>query len=312
MNKLLTLCVALGLTSSLAFAQTDTRKTAEELDNKLTKTGEMKEGWTKGGLLTINLNHTSNDAWQGASDKYALAINGSLNYFAYRKWNKNLWKNDLLMAYGVLRSSSTEDLFRKNDDRLMFSSMFARQINKKLYYAASLDAFTQIAPGYDYNTVVKTDSATGDKSYLLNSSFLTPGNIRLGVGILYQPRTNFSVYLSPLTTNIYTKIHKDFRNVDFNGVEAGKSINFGLGAMMRADYFTTINKTLTYKTRFVAFTDYLDRPFDKIDLDWINSILFSGNKYITVKLDVNFRYYEQQIAKLQVLEMLGIGFAYKF
>ena len=41
--------------------------------------------------LNVNLNHTSNDSWQGAGEKYALAINGNLNYFAYRKWDKNLW-----------------------------------------------------------------------------------------------------------------------------------------------------------------------------------------------------------------------------
>ena len=91
MKKLL---IALLLISTSTFAQVDSRKAAEGAQQKMTTSGEMKEGGTKGGVLPINLNHTSNDSWTGASQKYNLAINGSLNYFAYKKWDKNLWKND--------------------------------------------------------------------------------------------------------------------------------------------------------------------------------------------------------------------------
>lgn len=308
MNKLLTTFFLLLVCPGLMAQSPDTRKAAEEVDAKLSLKGEMKEGWTKGGVLSVNLNHTSNSDWQGASEKYTMAINGSFNYFAYKKWDKNLWKNDVLLAYGVLRSPSTTDKFRKNDDRLQVSSLFARQINKHLYYAAALDVNTQMAPGYDYKTADTTEKSGFKKT----SNWLTPGNIRLGAGILWQPRGNLSVYLSPLTANIYTKLDKDFKNVAFNSVEAGESMRLGLGALLRADYYTTINKQLTYKTRFVAFTDYLNDPFTVMDLDWMNSILFNATKYIGVKLDVNFRYYQGQIQKVQILEMLGVGFTYKF
>lgn len=310
MNKLITLF--LFLVSTTTFAQVDSRKAATDLDSKMNSQGEMKEGWTKGGTLNINANHTSNDNWQGASEKYAVAINGNLNYFAYRKWKKNLWKSDLLMAYGVLRSPSTNDLFRKNDDRVNLSSLYARKIKTTLYYAAALDVMTQTAPGYDYKKVLSYDSVTNKTTYQKTSSFLTPGNIRGGVGLLWQARKNFSIYLSPATANVYTKIDKDMVNIDFNNVEIGKKIAFGLGTLTRVDYYTTINKTLTYKTRFMAFTDYLNRPFDKIDIDWNNTLMFNVTKYVGVKLDVNFRYYEGQIRRLQVLEMLGVGFTYKF
>lgn len=295
------------------FAQADSRKAADAVQDKVTATGEIKEGWTKGGVLSINLNHTSNDEWAGASQKYNLAINGSLNYFAYKKWDKNLWKNDVLLAYGVNMNEATFDKFQKNDDRLVLSSMFARQIKKNLYYAGALDINTQMAPGYNYDSIQNVNSDGKPTAFKKTSNFLTPGNIRLGVGILYQPRANLSVYFSPLTMNAYTKIDKDFRNEFMNSVEAGKAVNIGVGSLLKVDYFTTINKTFTYKTRFTAFTDYLDRPFNKIDLDWTNSLLFNATKYIGVKFDLNFRYYEgQNRYKVQILEMLGVGFAYKF
>lgn len=295
MKKLL---FALLLISTSTFAQVDTRTAANSINEKVSATGELKEGWTKNGVLSINLNHTSNDSWVGASEKYALSINGNLNYSAYRKWGKNLWKNDVLVAYGVLRSPSTFDKFRKNDDRLNLLSTYARQINKKLYYAAALEGFTQMTPGYDYKNPLSYDTASDGKltptKFKKVSNFLTPGNIRLGVGLLYQARSNFSIYYSPLTLNAYTKIDNDFLNDDLNNVDAGKRVRIGLGSLLRADYFTTINKQFTYKTRLTAFTDYLDRPFNKIDIDWINTLMFNATKYIGVKLDVNLRYYEGQ------------------
>jgi hypothetical protein len=190
------------------------------------------------------------------------------------------------------------------------SSLFARKIKKTIYYAGALDMMTQLAPGYNYKNIVSYDSATKKTTYQKTSSFLTPGNIRVGAGFLWQARKNFSLYLSPATANIYTKIDPDMLNTNFNNVDAGKKMAFG--ALMRADYYTTINKMLTYKTRFIAFTDYLNRPFDKIDVDWMNTMMFNVTKYVGVKLDVNFRYYEGQIRRLQVLEMLGVGFTYKF
>ena len=308
MNKIFTTLFFVAFASNLFAQGTDTRKAADDMDNKLHQSGELKEGWTSGGVLSINMNHTKNDNWQGASEAYALSINGSLNYFAYRKWEKNLWKNDVLLAYGVLNSPSTNEKFRKHDDRAILTSMFGHQIKKNLYYAAALDINTQMAPGYDYK-IVDTNSKSG---YAKTSNLFTPGLVRLGVGLLWQPRKNLSVYLSPATANVYTKLDKDFRDIKYNSVDSGKTLQFGLGALLRADYYTTINKNLTYKTRFVAFTDYLDRPFNKIDWDWMNSVIFTATKYINVKLDVNFRYYEGQYHKVQWLEMLGVGFAYKF
>jgi len=308
--------IALLLISTSTFAQIDTRKAADAAQEKMTTTGEMKEGWTKGGVLSINLNHTSNDSWTGASQKYNVAINGSFNYFAYKKWDKNLWKNDVLLAYGVNRNEASFDLFQKNDDRLVLSSMFAREIKKKLYVAAALDINTQITPGYNYDSITKLNGEGKPTAFKKTSNFLSPGAIRLGIGGLYQPKSNLSIYFSPLTMNMYTKLDKAFLNTTLNAVEAGEKVNIGLGSLLKIDYFTNINKTFTYKTRFAAFTDYLNRPMDKIDMDWTNSLMFNATKYIGVKFDLNFRYYEAQnpIApyKVQILEMLGVGFAYKF
>ncbi len=306
MKKILFLVLAIA-TTTITYAQTDVRKSAEEVSGKMdADNSSMKEGWTKGGAMGINLNHSSHDNWYTNPEKYILAINGTAFYKAYYKKGKALWLNDFLIGLGSVKSPSNFDRFRKNDDRLLFSSMYAQQMNKKphWYYAGALDLNTQVLPSYTY--------ATGTDTRVKTGSFMTGGIIRAGLGILYKPNNNFRLYISPLTANIATKLDPDFKNFKAYGVDAGKTMNFGLGALLRADYITKIAGKIDYKTRLDLFTDYLNRPFSKIDCDWLNTFSFNATKYIGVNLNVNVRYHEDENRDIQYIEMLGVGFNYKF
>src|SRR6187551_3817657 len=55
-----------------------------------------KRGWIKGGFLNINVSQVSNSNWiASGGDKFSLAMGGSLNLFANRKWKRNTWENTL-------------------------------------------------------------------------------------------------------------------------------------------------------------------------------------------------------------------------
>jgi hypothetical protein len=306
MNKIVLTLLFVTVTNLTVVAQDDVRKAAENVSGKMdADNSTMKEGWTRGGAIGINLNHASNNNWYTAPEKYILSISGTGNYKAHYKKGKTLWLNDFLLGLGSVKSPSNFGQFRKNDDRLLFSSMYAKQMNRKnWYYAASMDLSTQVLPSYVYSNTSDSKTKIG--------GFLTPGVIRSGLGVLYKPNNNFRLYISPLTANIITKLDKQFRNVDLFGVDAGKAVNFGLGALLRADYTAKIAGKVDYKTRFDAFADYLDRPFNKIDCDWLNTITFNATKYIGVSLNVNVRYHEVENREIQYIEMLGVGFNYKF
>jgi hypothetical protein len=311
MKKISLLCTAALLAAGSVFAQPDARAAAEAVDKKMDQDNSgIPLGWTKGGNLGLSLNQTGHSNWYtNPSDKMMFAINGTGTYKAYHRKGNVLWLNDFLLGYGVVSGNvTTNGDIRKNDDRLLFSTTYAPKIlGKNLYLAFNGDLITQISKSFDY---AAGKNATGEYNVL--SNFFTPGYVRAGVGILWKPSTNFRLYVSPLTANITGKLASDFKNLDRFGVKAGETINFGLGALLRADYQTVIAKNINYKTRADLFTDYRDNPFGKIDVDWLNSIGFNVTKYVGVNFNLNFRYHEDEIWKTQYINNLGVGFNYKF
>ena len=318
MKKITLLLTATICAVSTTFAQVDVRKTAEDADKKMDQDNSgVALGWTKGGTLGINLNQTSHSNWYTKpSDNMMFAVSGTGTYKAYHRKGHVLWLNDFLLGYGLISGDvTTNNDIRKNDDRLLFSTTYAPKIlGKNLYLAFNGDLSTQISKSFDYAAgkfdVNGLPSASG--KYNVLSSFFTPGYIRAGVGILWKPNTNFRLYVSPLTANITGKMASEFKNLDRFGVKAGETINFGLGALVRADYQTIIAKNFSYKTRVDLFTDYLNKPFSKIDVDWLNSVGFNVTKYVGVNFNLNFRYHEDEIYKTQYINNLGVGFNYKF
>jgi hypothetical protein len=289
-----------------------TRSTADESAEAIRKKSSMDlttlpNGWKKGGNLLLGFNATNQSFWQGASEKYNAVFNGGLTYNATRKHNKTLWLNDLNYAYTSQASQGTEDQFRTSSDLLTLSSMYAPQIKPKWFVGINGDLRTQLFNSYNYSNP-SLPVQTG--------SFLTNGGIRVGVGIMYTPTPKFRVYFSPLTANITTKLGSWAKPLVLGGVAANETVKFGLGSLLRMDYQNswntgTILGKLTYTSRMDLFTDYLDKPFQVIDLDWINSVGCNLTKYISVASQINFRYYDRNIQRLQNQNMFGLGFSYK-
>jgi Protein of unknown function (DUF3078) len=322
MKKITLLLASILFAAGTTFAQDiDARKAAEEADKKIDQdVSGIPLGWTKSGSIGINLSETGHKYWYtNPSDNLLFALNGTGTFKAYHRKGNVLWLNDFLLGYGVVSGDVTTDGdIRKNDDRLLFSTTYApRILGKDLYLAFNGDLSTQISKSFDYAGGKDPVS----KKYQVASNFFTPGYIRLGVGILWKPNTKFRLYFSPLTANIIGKMDKEFLDRNAFGVAAGKTINFGLGALLRADYQTMFAKNISYKTRLDLFTNYLDKPIAKIDVDWLNTLGFNLTKYIGVNFNLNVRYHEDEKAEVsqnvygprtQYINNLGVGFNYKF
>ncbi len=304
------------LATTVITAQAQNVKTdAEKKDAEMQKTASMDltklpNGWKKAGNLLLGFNYTNQSFWQGASEPYNATFNGGLTYNATRKYGKTLWINDLNYIYASTATKSTEGEFRKSSDALQLSSMYAPQIKPRWFWAINADLRTQLFNGFDYG---KRDA---NNNFTRNSSFLTPGFIRLGVGAMYTPNQHVRIYFSPLTANIALKLGEYVRNVEMAGVPAGETYKMGLGALLRTDYTNTFKTgtflgDIAFKSRLDLFTNYLDRPFVITDLDWINSVGFNLTKYVGVAGQFNFRYYDAAIQRLQNQNLLGLSFSYK-
>jgi hypothetical protein len=264
---------------------------------------KLPDGWKRSTDILFGGVWTNTSDWVGAAEKYNITTTLNAVLKADQKKGSRLFLNDVRWVYGQLRSPSTLDRFRKAQDQLMISSMWAPQIKPKWFHAVRLNVNTQLAPSNIYNSV-------GTKTGVANS-FMAPGVVRLGWGIMYRPRNNFKVYISPVTANITTKFGKNFSNVEAFGVAKDKRIQFGLGAFLSTEYSTTIAKNIKYSTRVDAFTDYLRSPFTVIDVDWLNSVNFNLTKNISVAGVMNIRNYYFQETRVQYLHTIGLSGAFK-
>ncbi len=308
---LITTLLALGLTST---AQ-NVKESSEEIKKKMEADNtSLPQGWSKGGTVNMALNQVQTSNWLAASEKYQLGLTGLVTAFGNRKKGTTLWLNSAMAQMGVIRTPSTFDRFRKNSDQLTLSSMYAPQIKPKWYYGASVDLRTQIGNTLNYDSVEATvvrDGVIVPSKWQRVGGLMTPGYIRAGLGIMYTPNKVFRVYFSPLTANITTKLGKYALNSTVAGVAPGKRIDFGLGALLRADYQNKFKNGLTYTSRLDLFTNYLDNPFTHNDVDWVNGLGFTIGKNITAAVNLNTRYYHNELQNIQILEMLGLGFNYK-
>jgi hypothetical protein len=305
--KKITLLLTASLFAANVFAQ-DTKAEAAASAKAMEETDITKiaDGWKKSADVLFGTVWTNTSDWVGAAEKYN--ITGTLNAVlkADQKKGKALWLNEARWVYGGIASPSTLDKFRKAQDQLLLSSMYAPQIKPKWFYGIKLNLNTQLMNTNVYDNAGKVID--------VQNGFMAPGVVRLGVGVLYRPTANFKVYFSPLTANITTKFGSRYKlrdGVPGFGVAKNKTINFGLGAMLTVEYATTIMKNINYKTRLDLFTDYLREPFSKTDVDWLNSINFNLTKNISVGAVFNTRYYHFLNPRTQYMHTIGLSGAFK-
>ena len=289
--KLYLLAVTITAAATLN-AQTTTdeakKKTDDAAANLTKKKADLKDGWTKGGTINVNINEAGrNDYWVKGGDKSALGVKAILDYNFDQKKGKINWLNSLRARYGVTRSTSTNDKFVKNDDYFNFSSTYGKEFRKNWSFAGFLSVESQ----FDH-------------------FFMTPGYIKVGPGVLYKPNAHFSMLASPLMANITTKLAPSLKNVKAFGVDSAKTAAFGLGAFVQANLNYDLGKNVNYKSVVTAYSNYLDHPGNVI-LDWSNLFTFTVNKYIGATISLNARYNDLEIQHLQTQHGIGVGLSYK-
>ena len=281
------------LVTTTVNAQTtaDAKKTTDAAVRKLTTTKTaMKEGWTKAGTFNLSVNEAGiNNDWfiVNKGDVNVLGIKGIVDYNFDRKKGKTTWLNSFRGRFGIAKTTSTNDKFVKNDDYLNFNSIYGKEFRKNWSYSGYFGLESQF-----------------------ENTFMTPGYIKFGPGILYKPNAHFSVLLSPLMVEVTTKLKSTFKNKNIFGVDAGKSVSFGLGAFVQANANFDLTKGINYKSTTTLYSNYLNNP-DNVIFDMNNLFTFTVNKYIGATLLLNSRYNDIEIGGMQIQHAIGLGLNYK-
>ena len=273
---------------------------------------------TKGdGFLQFMQNYVSDNWYKGGESTYSLL--GSLtleaNYDNKEKWR---WDNKLEAKLGFLTARSDSlHKWKSNEDLLRLTSKVGLQATKRWYYTLQLLAWTQFTQGLKSND---------HRTY---SDFLSPFNLNLGLGMDYKveafdKKLTGTVNLSPFALNYRYVGRSLFPNqnsahpTDFSwfpsrhGVDEDKHYKLDPGSQVTADLTWKLSETVTWKSRFWAFTSY-----KRAEIEWENTFQLKVSKYITANIFLYPRFDDgnapdDDLGYWQFKEYTSIGLSYTF
>lgn len=259
------------------------------------------------GSLQGTQAYISNNWYQGGENNLNLLgdvqWDCNLNQNLHPKW---LFNNTLHYRVGV--ATAKGDSLRNysiNEDNFQFNSQLGYKAVKNWYYSVTLLFKTQLLKSYVTNT------------RNLAASFLSSGELIMGLGMTYNYKDNdgykvFTLSISPLSYNI--KICRDIDNIDPTkfGIEAGHHTKQSFGSNVEAKFEWKITPSITWKTRFYAFTNY-----QYVQGDWENTFIFSVNRFLNTQIFTHLRYDKSQPwvenwKYWQFKEILSFGLTCKF
>jgi len=290
-----------------AFSQDPTvTQLKEAADKKIAKNlkDTIPQIWKMGGLYILNVSQGSLTNWQGGGDKSSFSLVSFLNLFAFYKKEKNEWDNTLDLGYGFINTTSLGT--RKSDDRIDLLSKYGYQVSKHWYAGTLFNFRSQFTDGFEY-----AKDVNGAEVKTKTSGLLAPAYVLLSLGFNFKPSNSFSIFLSPVTERLILVNNDYLSSKGAYGVKPGKKIKNEIGAFLSAEFNKEIAKNVVYKSRFDAFSNYRNKP-QNIDIFWTNILALKVNQYLSANIVLDLLYDDDAIGKLQVRQLLGVGFSAKF
>lgn len=241
--------------------------------------------------------------------------NNNLNVIGNFSWNvtlnPNKYKNllfDNTLQYKIGLASAPQDTLRGysiSEDLLQMNTKFGYKAFKHWYYSVAMLFKTQLLSNYTPNT------------NNLKASFLTPGELNLGLGMTYNTKSkngyaSFDMSISPVSYNMKICRENTRVNPTSMGVDEGKHFKHKFGSSLEARFSWKITPAISWNSRLYAFTDY-----DYLQGDWEHTFNFSINKYLSTQLYAHLRYDKSATrddawSYWQFKEILSFGFTYVF
>ena len=251
--------------------------------------------------------YISNNWYQGGEN--------NLNLLADLQWDCNLnqklhpnWLFNNSLHYKLGIATAKGDSLRSysiNEDNFQFSSQLGYKAVKNWYYSATLLFKTQLFNSYITN------------SRSMAASFLSSGELNVGLGMTYNYKDKdgykeLTLSIAPLSYNM--KICRDIVNIDPTkfGIEAGKHTKHSFGSTVEMKFEWKITPSISWKTRFYAFTDYT-----YVQGDWENTFMFLVSSHLSTQIFTHLRYdksrpWVENWKYWQFKEILSFGLTYKF
>ncbi|TXD83728.1 DUF3078 domain-containing protein [Subsaximicrobium wynnwilliamsii] len=261
-------CLALSFAQSKEELQTQKKEKQAEADAAQKEADALQAqidalpGWKLGAFGTIGGSLSNFNNWfaQGTPSNSSGNIGFTVNAYANFIEDKFFWRNSLNTNLSWVKLNDKEDptdndSFEPTTDVFNISSLYGRNLSKKLAASALVE----------YRTTIL-------------DNFNDPGYLDVGIGGTWTPTKNLIVVFHPL---------------NYNFVFANNSAVYesSLGAKIVADYTRQIGK-INFKTNFATFQSY--NSSDLSNFTWINSFSYTLWKKIGVGFDFALRSNHQE------------------
>ena len=263
--------------------------------------------WKKSGNAVFLVNQSSFSNWtSGGQSSISGTLKVDYNYnYSDDGW---AWDTKIFSNFGLNKISGSEFL-KKTDDRIEVNSVLGKKFNNdvigKWSYSSFFNFQTQFAKGYRFGK-----DSNGNPNRTEKSRFFSPATLQLGVGLYWKKSKDFWINVAPMTGKLIL-VNRFFtetlnENETYFGVKKGGNSRFELGASVRAYYKSEIFKNINLENRLSLYSDYLDRP-QNVDFDCTFNFVMKVNQYISTNLIFQFVYDDNEIKRVQVREVLGLG-----
>ena len=271
------------------------------------QSNDIPEKWKNSGNALFLVNQSSFSNWTSGGQS---SISGTLKIdynfnFSDNGWD---WDTKVISNFGLNKISGS-DFLKKTDDRIEINSVLGKKFNNDIIGRWSYSSFfnfqTQFAKGYRFGR-----DANGNPNRTEKSRFFSPATLQLGVGMYWKKSKDLWVNVAPMTGKLILVNRRFTENLNENqtyfGVKKGGNSRFELGASIRSYYKSEIFENVTMENRLSLYSDYLDRP-QNIDFDCTFNFIMKVNQYVSTNLIFQFVYDDNEIRRVQVREVLGVG-----
>ncbi len=272
----------------------------EDFDTKrkIDKPKAKVSPWVYSGTEYLQVSQTYLSNWAKGGES-SVNLSSDLRFKAIYKNKKHEWESSGIHKIGILTSGETGR--RLSDDIIELSSKYGHKAANNWYYSFLTTFKTQFFYGYDRNDEKKERPLSG---------FMSPAYMQFIVGMDYK-RDGLSILLSPFTSIV--TVVTDTAKIDQTRykIAENKKSNVINGFSITTNWKWKITREITYNTRMELFYQYQSKDGQK-RFDWENIVDLRVNRFLSTRVLVQFRYFDNESAKFQVKENINIAFKYTF
>ena len=257
-----------------------------------------------GGGLQFSQAYVSKNWYQGGNNHLSLLFNFNWNVDLNQVYHpKLLFQSAFTYKLGL--NTTPQDEVHKysiSEDLLQYNLNTGWKAFSNWYYSMNMLFKTQLLRNYEQNSMVR------------KASFLSPGDLNLGLGMAYSHQNKkktfqFTATISPLSYNLKTCVTDKINHENFN-IRQNRKTRSDFGSNAEFNMSWQIASNINYKSRVFLFTDY-----DYFLSDWENTISFTINKFLSTQIYVHLRYdsssdRDPDWRQFMMREILSFGLSY--